>query len=55
MIKELEKLALAWGNTTCTLSSTGTARRFYISAGYSEDETKVGMFGTKIHAMRKAQ
>ena len=36
LLNRLETKALECGNATCTLTSTGTARRFYLSAGYVE-------------------
>jgi len=35
LLAALEALALAHGNTEVTLTSTVTARRFYLSAGYA--------------------
>jgi N-acetylglutamate synthase-like GNAT family acetyltransferase len=35
-LKSLEAKALELGNDTCTLTSTETARRFYLSAGYKQ-------------------
>jgi GNAT superfamily N-acetyltransferase len=34
ILKQLEARALELGNNTCALTSTETARRFYLSAGY---------------------
>jgi hypothetical protein len=36
MLRALESRAAERGNTQCTLSSTETAREFYLSAGYVE-------------------
>lgn len=38
LLKELEATAVALGNDICTLTSTLTARDFYVSAGYRADE-----------------
>jgi GNAT superfamily N-acetyltransferase len=46
LLGALEALAVARGNTRCTLTSTETARRFYRSNGYVEDGLPVGVFGT---------
>ena len=46
LLEALEARAAAQGNTSCTLTSTQTARRFYQSAGYSDDGKPVGKFGT---------
>jgi len=42
----LELRAMVRGNQNCTLKSTGTARRFYVAKGYSEDGPADGKFGT---------
>lgn len=36
VLKRLEARALERGNSSCTLTSTETARRFYLSAGYAQ-------------------
>jgi len=46
MIAALETRAGERGNERCTLLSTDTARRFYRSAGYTEDGPPKGKFGT---------
>jgi GNAT superfamily N-acetyltransferase len=46
LLGALEARAADRGNTRCTLSSTETARRFYLSAGYVEDGPPQGKFGT---------
>ena len=43
---ELEVRAPARGNDRCNLTSTETARRFYLSNGYVENGPLVGGFGT---------
>jgi GNAT superfamily N-acetyltransferase len=37
LLGALERRAMERGNQRCTLASTGTARRFYLARGYSED------------------
>jgi GNAT superfamily N-acetyltransferase len=46
MLGALERRAAARGNSRCTLTSTETARRFYLANGYVEDGAPVGTFGT---------
>lgn len=41
----LEARAKQRGNQRCHLTSTTTARRFYLSIGYTEDEAIPGKFG----------
>ncbi len=53
MIAALETLARKHGLTHCILSSTGTARCFYLSLGYQESPATVGLFGTTVHPMVK--
>ena len=36
LLQQLEAKALELGNGMCSLTSTETARRFYLSAGYKE-------------------
>jgi len=38
LLKELESTAAALGNDVCTLTSTLTARDFYVRAGYRSDD-----------------
>jgi GNAT superfamily N-acetyltransferase len=45
MLRALERRAVERGNTRCTLVSTKTARRFYITAGYTEDGLPDGKYG----------
>ena len=47
MLSALEACALARDNDRCTLVSTETALRFYRSAGYSQEGSPQGKFGTK--------
>ena len=46
MLGALERRAAARGNAECTLSSTQTARRFYLSAGYTDQAQPELLFGT---------
>jgi GNAT superfamily N-acetyltransferase len=46
MLGALEKCAMERGNRRCTLTSTETARRFYLARGYSEEGPADGRFGT---------
>ncbi len=46
LLGALEARAVQRGNTRCTLTSTKTARRFYLANGYVEDGLPVGEFGT---------
>ena len=46
MLKALEARAAERGNARCTLLSTETARRFYLSRGYADDGTPQRKFGT---------
>ena len=46
LLAALEARATERGNTSCTLTSTETAHRFYRSAGYGDDGEAVGKFGT---------
>ena len=45
LVRALEIRAAERGNVQCTLASTETARRFYLSAGYSETGPPVILFG----------
>lgn len=53
MLAALENQARRAGATRCTLESTVTARRFYLSAGYAETGEPVRMFGTTSHPMAR--
>jgi GNAT superfamily N-acetyltransferase len=46
LLAALEARAGERGNTRCTLTSTETARRFYLANGYGRDGAPVGKFGT---------
>jgi GNAT superfamily N-acetyltransferase len=46
LLGALEARALERGNTRCTLTSTETARRFYLANGYVVDGLPVNNFGT---------
>jgi GNAT superfamily N-acetyltransferase len=45
LLGALEAKAIERGNTHCTLTSTETARRFYLANGYTEDASLPGKFG----------
>jgi len=54
LLEALEARAIERGNVRCTLTSTVTARRFYLSSGYVEDRLLAGKFGTRAsYAMSK--
>ena len=46
LLGALEARAAERGNARCTLTSTKTARRFYLARGYVETGPPVGVFGT---------
>jgi GNAT superfamily N-acetyltransferase len=46
LLRALEARALARNNRQCTLTSTETARRFYLSNGYVSSGAASGAFGT---------
>ena len=46
LLAALEARAAERGNTRCTLTSTETAHRFYLSRGYVDHGTPRGKFGT---------
>jgi len=46
LLRALEVRAAERGNRQCNLTSTETARRFYLSSGYVENGPPVGGFGT---------
>jgi GNAT superfamily N-acetyltransferase len=46
LLAALETRAIERGHERCTLTSTETARRFYLARGYSEDAPAAGNFGT---------
>jgi len=47
LLRALEVRAAARGNKRCNLTSTETARRFYLSSGYTETGPPVGGLGTR--------
>ena len=47
MLGALEARAAERGNTRCRLTSTETARRFYLGNGYAEQGPPVLVFGTR--------
>jgi GNAT superfamily N-acetyltransferase len=53
LLKALETRARERGNTRCTLVSTETARRFYLSAGYTETAPPSETFGVRSYPMAK--
>jgi GNAT superfamily N-acetyltransferase len=53
LLRALEVRAAERGNAQCTLASTETARRFYLSAGYSETGPPIILFGTQSYPMSK--
>jgi GNAT superfamily N-acetyltransferase len=53
LLRALEIRAHERGSSKCTLESTETARRFYLSAGYTDDAPAVLMFGTPSYPMSK--
>jgi GNAT superfamily N-acetyltransferase len=54
LLRALEARAVERGNDRCTLTSTETARRFYLASGYAEDGSSAGKFGTPAsYAMSK--
>ncbi len=54
LLRALEDRARERGGTVSTLTSTSTARRFYLSAGYAESGAPTGCFGTTGYPMSKA-
>jgi GNAT superfamily N-acetyltransferase len=46
ILAQLEAMAREFGNASCNLISTETARRFYRSCGYEEVGVPQGKFGT---------
>src|SRR5450432_3564356 len=54
LLGALEARAVERSNVRCTLTSTETARRFYLANGYVEDGLLAGKFGTRVsYAMSK--
>lgn len=55
LLAALERRAVERGNSECTLTSTATARRFYLANGYVQTGPPIGNFGTRSgFPMRKA-
>jgi GNAT superfamily N-acetyltransferase len=55
LLAALEARAVDRGNSRCKLTSTETAHRFYLSAGYIDDGAPRGIFGmTSAYPMSKA-
>ncbi len=55
LLAALERRAAERGNGACTLTSTATARRFYLANGYEETGAARGNFGTQSgFPMRRA-
>jgi len=54
LLSALESRIRERGNQRCTLSSTATARRFYVANGYAEDEVPATKFGIPSYRMSKA-
>ena len=53
LLQALEQRAAQRGNTKVTLESTETARRFYLSNGYTEIGKPIEAFGTTSYPMSK--
>ena len=53
LLHALEQRAAQRGNTKVTLESTETARRFYLSNGYTEIGKPIEAFGTTSYPMSK--
>jgi GNAT superfamily N-acetyltransferase len=53
LLRALEVRAAERGNAQCTLVSTETARRFYLSSGYSETGPAVIMWGMQSYPISK--
>ena len=53
MLKALEERARERGNASVRLTSTGTARRFYRAAGYTDDAPAPFKFGMPDYPMSK--
>jgi len=53
LLHALEQRAAQRGNTKITLESTETARRFYLSNGYTEIGKPIEAFGTTSYPMSK--
>jgi len=53
LLAALEARAMERGNAAVRLTSTATARRFYLARGYAETGPPEEKFGTRGHPMRK--
>jgi GNAT superfamily N-acetyltransferase len=53
VLRRLEATARDLGNARCHLTSTVTARRFYVSAGYVEQRPPIETFGSTSYRMTK--
>jgi GNAT superfamily N-acetyltransferase len=54
LLQRLEAQARRIGHSVCRLTSTGTPRRFYASAGYVEQGPPMETFGSKSHPLAKS-
>jgi GNAT superfamily N-acetyltransferase len=54
LLSALEEQAIKLGNMRCSLTSTETARRFYLSAGFIEEERPKMVFGVMSYPMSKS-
>ncbi len=54
LLHAIEQRAAERGNTKVTLESTETARRFYLSNGYTEIGKPIEAFGTTSYPMSKS-
>jgi GNAT superfamily N-acetyltransferase len=54
LLRALERRAGDRGNASCTLTSTETAHRFYLSAGYADRGPPNATFGMRSYPMAKA-
>ena len=52
LLAAMEARALARGNVVLALTSTVTARRFYLSAGYLDDPTRTDAYGAPMLSRR---
>ena len=52
LLAAMEVRALARGNVVAALTSTVTARRFYLSAGYLDDPTRTDAYGAPMLSRR---
>ncbi|HKS85422.1 MAG TPA: GNAT family N-acetyltransferase [Pseudolabrys sp.] len=54
LLRAVEDRARQRGNLRCTLTSTETARRFYLANGYVEHRSSTGKFSVSGYPMSKA-